>query len=97
MTVVMKGGNSGNREDALAPVPDGGASQPVLDTSTGSGKVTGAVHYQSHDFQNKVYMPTHATPDFLPTGGTIPEGSTDVQEQGLPSGQGIDWTTGTRD
>lgn len=82
MTVVMKGGTSGNREDALPDLP-GGPNQPVLDTSRSMNNA--AVHYQAQEFINNTSRAEQATPDFLPTGGTIPEGSTDVQEQGLPN------------
>lgn len=33
MAVVMKGGTSGNRQDALPPVPSSGQAQPVLNTA----------------------------------------------------------------
>lgn len=79
MTVVMKGGASGNRQDGIASMPSGG-SQPVLDTST-SGKESSTVHLNSYKFRKHAQT---ATPDFMPTGGTIPEGSSDVHEQGLP-------------
>lgn len=74
MGVVMKGGNSGCREDYLAPVPDSGSPQPVLDTST-SGPVPSTV----------VMCPggSGSDEDFcaqMPTGGTIPQGSTDIED-----------------
>ena len=82
MGVVMKGGNSGCRHDYLAPVPSSGSSQPLLDTS-GKEKQPG-VYTQADDFTNKKNR-EQATPDFMPTSGGIPDGSTDVQEQGLPT------------
>ena len=84
MTVIFKGGTSGNREDALPPVPDSGSPQPVLNTAT-SEKQAG-VHTKADDWRRQHFQ--HQTPA-MPTGGAIPEGSTDVQGQGLPDGGGL--------
>lgn len=85
MGVVFKGGTSGNRADALPPVPSSGSPQPVLDTAT-SGPVASTVNLSAETFRPHRHG-QHATPDFMPTGGTIPEGSSDVAEQGLPGGK----------
>lgn len=67
MTVVFKGGTSGNREDASPQVPTSGAPQPVLDTTT-RVPVPSTVHFQATNFDTKVNR-EQATPDFMPTGG----------------------------
>lgn len=88
MGVVMKGGNSGCREDYLAPVPSSGSSQPVLDTST-KGAVPSTVNFSGGPFPNEK-APNVAIENerasFMPTGGTIPEGSTDIQDPGASTG-----------
>lgn len=76
MGVTFKGGTSGNREDAIPSVPSSGSAQPVLDTS-GSQKSPGVV-WQSESFKNK--HREQALPDFMPSSGGIPEGSTDVED-----------------
>lgn len=80
MGTVFKGGPSGNREDYLPPVPSSGQSQPVLNTAgneTQPGVYTKADDYDKSHFEHQTFP--------LPTSGGIPEGSTDVQEQGQPT------------
>ena len=77
MAVVFKGGTSGNREDHRAPTP-AGASQPVLMTET-HGPVPSEVHFQAQSYERS--HASFATPDFMPTGGTIP-GGTDIEDPG---------------
>ena len=81
MPVIFRGGTSGNREDGLPPVPSSGASQPVLDTAT-SGGVPSSIRLNSEG-QRPHRHGQHATPDFMPTGGTIPEGSSDIAQQDI--------------
>jgi len=65
MSVVFKGGTSGNRKDGLPPASPSFDKQPVVDTAT-RGKVT-EVKFQRGDTTH----PFDAlTPDFMPTGGT---------------------------
>ena len=71
MGVVMKGGTSGCRHDYL-PNISGSANQPVLDTAGGS--VPSTVHFTTRE---DIFP--------MPAGGSIPEGSTDVAEHGVPS------------
>jgi len=80
MVVVFKGGTSGNRQDALPPTPSSGNAQPVLRTET-SGAVPSTIHLQAENFEQSHYQ--QATPDFMPTGGTIPEGSSDICQQDI--------------
>jgi len=68
MGVTFKGGTSGCREDYAAPTPKSGESQPVLDTSTSAG-TPDSVTFKAEEY--KQAHAEHATPDFLPTGGTI--------------------------
>jgi hypothetical protein len=77
MPVVFKGGTSGNREDALPPVPSSGSAQPVLNTET-SGPIASTVNLFAGNFRPHAQT---RTPDFMPTGGTIPKGSSDIQQQ----------------
>lgn len=72
-----KGGSGlpGNA-DATPNVPEYGESQPVLDTA-GNATQPGVVFPEkrgTHPFDQ-------GTPDFLPTSGSIPSGSTDVEDQ----------------
>ena len=83
MGVVFKGGTSGNRQDGIAPMPSSGTPQPVLDTATNS--VNPAVHLQAENFRPHRHG-QESVADFMPSCGTIPEGSSDVAEQGLPKG-----------
>jgi hypothetical protein len=80
MGVTFTGGPSGNRESASPPVPSSGNAQPVLRTET-SGAVPSTVHFQAQEFRRDHYQ--QATPDFMPTGGTIPEGSSDICQQDI--------------
>jgi hypothetical protein len=68
MTIVFKGGTSGNREDAIFPMPTSGSPQPLLKTQT-SGPVPSTVVFNSEHFDVKTHR-EQATPDFMPTGGT---------------------------
>lgn len=68
MPVVMKGGTSGNRQDALPPVPSSGTPQPVLDTS--NNKYDPAVYLQSDHFRPHRHG-QQATATFMPTAGAI--------------------------
>ena len=90
---IMRGGTSGCRHDYLAPVPSSGSSQPVLDTS-GSQTQPG-VYTKADDFSKK--HREQATPDFLPTSGSIPEGSTDVQDPKATTGGSQDIFKGAPD
>ena len=77
MAVVFKGGTSGNREDALPPVPSSGSPQPVLMTET-SGGMSGSIHAAGGaSGGHGEFIPS------LPTGGTIPDGSTDIVQQDI--------------
>ena len=82
MAVVFKGGSSGNRGDYGAPTPDTGAPQPILRTQT-SGQEPANVHFQAASFSVKVDPEETATPDFMPTGGTFPESSSDICQQDI--------------
>ena len=78
MTVVFKGGNSGNRQDASPPVPSKGYAQPIQHTETNAENPNAyfqAAHFE-HDHIN------HATPDFMPSGGTEAVGS-DLEQQDI--------------
>ena len=84
MSVIIKGGTSGNREkNAIvsmpAPVP-----QPVLDTAT--SKMTSNVHFTS-DHSRSTHPANAATPDFMPKGCTVPESGPDIEDfrAGTPS------------
>lgn len=99
MTVQLsKSKYVGPNVDGNPPVPDSGTAQPVLTTET-SGAVPSNIHFQAEAFSNKKYTFEQATPGFMPTGGMIPDGSPDVQEQGLPnpSPGAIDWEQGATD
>ncbi len=81
MAVKFSGGNSGSPgKDYSPPVPASGSEQPVLRTET-SGAVPASIH-----FQDKQGHAENATPDFMPTGGTIPEGSSDIAQQDINKG-----------
>jgi len=83
MGVVMKGGSSGNRADALPQVPSSGYSQPVLDTDT-SGPEAGGVQWG--DFPSRPQRGgQNATPSFMPT-GCSPVGGTDIEDPGATTG-----------
>jgi hypothetical protein len=74
MTVVFKGGTSGNREDHKAPTPSSGHAQPIQKTET-HGSTPSTVHFQA---ENAKYHKDHimsATPDFMPVGGTDSTGT----------------------
>ena len=73
MPINFDGATSGNREDAKPNVPTSGSPQPVLDTSNNSNPNPG-VTFGSQPTGNR--EGAHTPP--VPTGGTIPEGSTDV-------------------
>ena len=60
MSVVFKGGTSGNREDHAAPTPLTGKSQPVLTTET-HGAVPSNIHFDSDHTETASFMPTGAT------------------------------------
>lgn len=74
MTVVFKGGTSGNRADALPPVPSSGYSQPVLDTDT-SGAIPSSIQFPNARPQRHGQ---DRTADFMPTGCDVPESGTDI-------------------
>ena len=78
MSVVFRGGSSGNRADYLPPVPDRGIPQPVLDTAT-DGAEDSTINLNANGFREHRHG-QHRTPDFMPTGGTIPEGSPDITD-----------------
>lgn len=84
MPVIFKGGTSGNREDALPPVPSKGSPQPVLDTAF--HKRSGNIHFQAEHQEAHADHYQHQTPDFMPEGGNIPESSSDVGDQGAAVG-----------
>jgi hypothetical protein len=72
MTVVFKGGNSGSRgENFLPPTPNSGYSQPIQKTQT-YGSAPGTVNWAAENFKPHV---NHATPDFMPVGGTDSTGT----------------------
>jgi|SRR6185369_7617608 len=71
------------------PVPESGEPQPVLDTSNNSPIGPGVNFVQNHWVCDHA-GPTHTDPGaYLPTGGSIPTDSTDVQN---PESQGSDQT-----
>lgn len=77
---------SGSRKDDDPHVPTSGKPQPVLDTSNNSGVGPGVY------FRQAAYCGPGCVGDpgnFIPSGGTIPLGSTDVQN---PEAQGRDAT-----
>ena len=86
MPVIFKGGTSGNRENALPPVPNSGASQPVLRTEFSGREPANVVLNTNHAKHT-----THTTgerledwiPNDMPIGGKIPEGSSDVAQQDI--------------
>ena len=102
--VVMKGGTSGCRHDYLAPVPDSGMSQPVLDTATSAGvpstiQMPGGTAGHGH---------FSGLPDFMPTLPRLPDGGgtgsgADIEDPDSgpgPEGPGVvarGGTSGTRD
>jgi hypothetical protein len=70
MTIVFKGGTSGNREDAIFPMPTSPSTpQPILRTQT-SGPIPSTVVFNAEHFDVKTHR-EQATPDFMPTGGGI--------------------------
>ena len=79
--VVMKGGTSGGRHDYLAPVPDSGMSQPVLDTST-TGAIPDTVQMSGGPAGHEHFSGIAAQ---LPTGGGTGSG-TDIEDPGAPDG-----------
>ena len=80
MAVIMRGGSSGMRMgDFLAPVPDAGVPQPVLNTAASD---CGSIVEWVADNPRHMHF-QHQTPDFLPMCGTVPENSTDVQQQDI--------------
>jgi hypothetical protein len=80
-----KGGKKYN-----APVPDSGVSQPILLTQTSGDEGTNFPKCKSTSPAS-----SRGTPDFMPTGGTIPS-SPDVADPGCGNpGQGIDWNVPT--
>jgi len=80
MAVIMRGGSSGMRSgDYLPQVPDYGVPQPVIDTSKGD---CGSIVEWVADNPRHLHF-QHQTPDFLPMCGTVPENSTDVQQQDI--------------
>jgi hypothetical protein len=86
MGVVMKGGTNAERGKnyiSADPLAKFGLTQPVLNTET-HGAIPNTVQFPPSKSTHPINA---ATPDFMPTGGAIPEGSTDVQEQGLPGGR----------
>jgi hypothetical protein len=83
MPVIFKGGTSGDAHDYTSGTPSSGASQPVLDTSNSTDQPGVKWGFPASNPGN-----TDSDGKFdpqVPTGGAIPEGSTDVQEQGLPN------------
>ena len=82
MAVRFSGGNSGSRgKDFSPPVPSSGSAQPVLRTET-SGAVPASIKLESEG-QRQHRHGQDATPDFMPTGGTIPTGSSDIAQQDI--------------
>lgn len=80
MAVIMRGGSSGMRSgDYLPQVPDYGVPQPVIDTACAD--CGSNVLFVANSPKQPHLM--HHVPDFLPEGGTIPENSTDVQQQDI--------------
>ena len=75
MTVVMKGGTSGNRDkNSIVSMPSP-ISQPLLDTSTNT--MSSNVHFASLDKRGP-HAAQQATPDFMPKGCTVPETGPDI-------------------
>jgi hypothetical protein len=71
MTVVFKGGTSGNREDHKAPTPSSGHAQPIQKTQT-YGAAPSTVNWAAENFKPHAQS---ATPDFMPVGGTDSTGT----------------------
>jgi len=68
MTVKFTGGSSGNRDDAIFPMPTSPSTpQPILRTQT-SGPVPSTVVFNAEHFDQKPNR-EQVTPD-VPTGGT---------------------------
>jgi hypothetical protein len=86
----FKGGPTGDGEKGgkkyNAPVPSSGVSQPVLRTQTNAPDDTNYPICKSTS-------PASSRGNYvMPTGGTIPTGSTDVADPGCGNpGNGIDW------
>jgi hypothetical protein len=83
MPTVMKGGTNAERGVnyiASDPLASKGAAQPVLTTETHGGTSAQFPKVKRPGFET-------STPDFMPTGGTIPEGSTDVSDPGATGGR----------
>ena len=71
------------------PVPESGKSQPVLDTANNEGMGPG-VRFVQATYCGPPGYEVHGDPGgYMPTGGSIPTGSTDVQN---PEAQGHDAT-----
>lgn len=78
MSVIFKGGTSGNRKDALPPVPDSGEAQPVLNTANDqSGSVVVWGDYPARPQRHG----QHLSAEFMPEGGSFPKTSEDVCQQ----------------
>jgi len=75
MGVIMKGGTSGMRQDYLAQIGGNQASQPVLTTET-SGAIPSTVHMDGGSTGNRDENSIAS----MPTGGSIPENSTDIED-----------------
>ena len=80
MGVVMKGGTSGNSQDYLAPTPNSGSPQPLLDTGM-SGSEPSTVVLMGHMVSG--HRENSNPSSMLPAGGTIPTGSTDIGQQDI--------------
>jgi hypothetical protein len=65
-----------NMPNALPPVPSSGESQPVLTTET-YGAISDSVKMDHGNSGNR--EGTAVNPD-MPTGGTIPDSSTDIED-----------------
>ena len=80
MTINFKGGSSGMRSmDALAPTPDYGVPQPVLNTAADCNQ--GNIVWYTEGWKANHVM--HSTPDFMPQCGHEVPTSTDCQQQDI--------------
>jgi hypothetical protein len=81
MAIIMRGGSSGMRSgDYLAPTPNYGVPQPVLNTAS-TQDCDANVHWYTENYRAQHVM--HKTPDFMPRCGGLVPNSTDTQQQDI--------------
>lgn len=81
MAIIMRGGSSGMRSgDYLAPTPNAGIPQPVLNTASYApcqANITWVADNPKHQHIQ------HSTADFMPQCGMLVPNSTDTQQQDI--------------